>query len=61
MFKAFGHDKVSILDGGLPGWESSGFELEKSPLPSSTAAEKPGTYNCELLSGVIWDMDKVRV
>ncbi|WVR06421.1 hypothetical protein IAU60_003452 [Kwoniella sp. DSM 27419] len=27
-FKAFGHDKVSVLDGGLPRWIEEGGELE---------------------------------
>jgi hypothetical protein len=60
MFKAFGHDKVSILDGGLPAWEAMGFELDTSPLPATTTAATPGTYKCELLPNAIWDMTKVR-
>eukprot|EP00210_Caulerpa_lentillifera_P001356 g1304.t1 len=28
MFKTFGHQMVSVLDGGLPGWKSAGFEIE---------------------------------
>lgn len=28
MFKVFGHDKVSVLDGGLPKWKSEGHALE---------------------------------
>ena len=59
MFKAFGHAKVSILDGGLPAWEAAGFELDKSPLPATATADKPGTYKCELLPNAIWDMAKV--
>jgi len=44
MFKAFGHEKASVLDGGLPRWEDEGFEVESGkpqpvertsyPLPS---------------------------
>ena len=32
MFKAMGHEKVAVLDGGLPAWEAAGFstsQLEK--------------------------------
>lgn len=31
MFRAFGHVKSSILDGGLPRWEAEGFEMEDVP------------------------------
>ncbi|KAI6045120.1 Rhodanese-like domain-containing protein [Pisolithus marmoratus] len=31
MFRAFGHGKSSILDGGLPRWETEGFETENAP------------------------------
>lgn len=36
MFKAFGHDRVAVLDGGLPAWISLGATLEsgKSPRPA---------------------------
>ena len=27
-FKAFGHDKVSVLDGGLPRWLHEGYDVE---------------------------------
>ena len=27
-FKSFGHDKVSILDGGLPRWLHEGYDVE---------------------------------
>ncbi|ASV32052.1 sulfurtransferase [Maribacter cobaltidurans] len=28
MFKAFGHDNIAILDGGLPEWSKRGYPLE---------------------------------
>ncbi len=28
MFKSFGHDKILVLNGGLPEWKKSGYELE---------------------------------
>ncbi|KAG0697162.1 Rhodanese-like domain-containing protein [Suillus ampliporus] len=31
MFRAFGHEKSSILDGGLPRWEAEGFPIEAKP------------------------------
>lgn len=30
MFRVFGHDKVWVLDGGLPQWRSSGYDVESS-------------------------------
>jgi hypothetical protein len=30
MFRVFGHDKVWVLDGGLPQWRASGYEVETS-------------------------------
>ena len=29
MFRLFGHDRVQVLDGGLPGWVAAGYELTK--------------------------------
>lgn len=30
MFRVFGHDKIWVLDGGMPRWHASGFEVESS-------------------------------
>ncbi|KAJ7071252.1 Rhodanese-like domain-containing protein [Mycena amicta] len=37
MFKSFGHQNASILDGGLPRWESEDFPLTGGPDPSQPA------------------------
>lgn len=44
MFRAFGHDKVWVLDGGLPQWRASGYDVESSAsgdsiLKASAASE----------------------
>jgi thiosulfate/3-mercaptopyruvate sulfurtransferase len=31
MFKAFGHDAVAVLDGGLPKWRAEGLPVESGP------------------------------
>lgn len=31
-FRVFGHNKVSVLDGGLPKWCAEGFPTESGPL-----------------------------
>ena len=30
MFRAFGHNNSSVLNGGLPGWEAEGLPVETS-------------------------------
>jgi thiosulfate/3-mercaptopyruvate sulfurtransferase len=32
MFRSFGHDQSSVLDGGLPGWETEGLPTEAGPV-----------------------------
>ena len=34
MLRAYGHEKASVLDGGLPLWESKGLPMETGPPPS---------------------------
>ncbi|KAG8937771.1 hypothetical protein FRC03_007864, partial [Tulasnella sp. 419] len=41
MFKAFGHKKASILNGGLPGWVHEGHPTESGELPSAKRASYP--------------------
>lgn len=34
MFRVFGHDRVYVLNGGLPGWEAAGLSLNRGdPVP----------------------------
>lgn len=30
-FRVFGHDDVTVLDGGFPAWERAGYEIEDGP------------------------------
>ncbi|KAJ4705797.1 Sulfurtransferase [Melia azedarach] len=44
MFRVFGHDRVWVLDGGLPRWRASGYDVESSAsgdaiLKASAASE----------------------
>ncbi len=43
MFKGFGHDRVAVLNGGLPAWIKEGFETNAKP-PSSF---EPAHYRAE--------------
>lgn len=44
MFRVFGHERVCVLDGGLPQWRASGYDVESSAsgdavLKASAASE----------------------
>lgn len=44
MFRVFGHDRVWVLDGGMPKWRASGYDVESSAsstftIKASAAAE----------------------
>ena len=47
MLRAFGHDNVAVLDGGLPAWTASGGRVESgeaafTPLGDFAASYRPG-------------------
>jgi thiosulfate/3-mercaptopyruvate sulfurtransferase len=43
MFRVFGHDHVSVLDGGLPGWvETGGAVASGGPAPVAAGNFSPG-------------------
>jgi len=41
MFRAFGHNRSSVLDGGLPAWEAHGCPTESGEPLSATKSEYP--------------------
>ncbi|WP_318450320.1 sulfurtransferase [Photobacterium leiognathi] len=53
MFKAMGHNKVSVLDGGLPAWIAAGYDTESGELPIIT----PTVFNAELQPEWVIDAD----
>ena len=55
MFRLFGHDRVSVLDGGLPAWTAAGGGLAKGP---ATAA--PRTFRAGLDPARLRDLAAVR-
>lgn len=40
MFRAFGHEAVSVLEGGLPLWQSQGLPLEIAPSDDAEARHR---------------------
>ncbi|WP_305372112.1 sulfurtransferase [Photobacterium leiognathi] len=53
MFKAMGHNKVSVLDGGLPAWIAAGYDTESGELPTITSS----VFNAELQPEWVIDAD----
>jgi thiosulfate/3-mercaptopyruvate sulfurtransferase len=51
MFRAFGHEKSSILDGGLPRWEAEGFPIE---------ANAPARANKSVYPTPVFDKGMIR-
>lgn len=76
MFRIFGHNKVWVLDGGLPQWQVSGFDLGSNSLDDALLKSKAANsavetvYNGELANAVtfqtefqpqlFWTLDKVK-
>ncbi|GLT41249.1 hypothetical protein SLA2020_153280 [Shorea laevis] len=76
MFRVFGHDRVWVLDGGLPRWRASGYDVESSAssdaiLKASAASEAiekvyqgqavgPITFQTKFQPHLIWTLDQVR-
>jgi thiosulfate/3-mercaptopyruvate sulfurtransferase len=56
MFRVFGHNKVWVLDGGLPQWRASGFDLGSASPDDAVLKSKTATkavervYNGEQVS-----------
>ncbi|XP_062202234.1 thiosulfate/3-mercaptopyruvate sulfurtransferase 2-like [Phragmites australis] len=76
MFRVFGHDKVWVLDGGLPQWRAAGYDVESSAssdaiLKASAAREAiekvyqgqsvgPSTFEAKLQPHLLWSLDQVK-
>ncbi|KWU43734.1 Rhodanese-like protein [Rhodotorula sp. JG-1b] len=60
-FKHFGHDKVSVLDGGLPRWQADGLPLDTtSPTNPNPHARKEDLRQWEDMNRIINESDKER-
>ncbi|KAK7243828.1 hypothetical protein RIF29_38640 [Crotalaria pallida] len=76
MFRVFGHDRVWVLDGGLPRWRASGYDVESSAssdaiLKASAASEAiekayqgisvgPVTFQTKFQPHLVWTLDQVK-
>ncbi len=48
----FGHEKVSVVDGGLPKWKELGYPLATGPQGEVTPATYKATFNPSLVSNL---------
>ncbi|KAI8804872.1 3-mercaptopyruvate sulfurtransferase [Cladochytrium replicatum] len=48
-FKVFGHDKVSVLDGGLKKWVSESKSVESGPVPSFEPTAYKANFNPDMV------------
>jgi len=56
MFRAFGHAKSSVLDGGLPAWEST-LNVEESshgPFTPEPTQYSPPSLNKSVIRGIVF-------
>ena len=55
MFRVFGHDRVSVLDGGLPKWRAEGRPVEAG----GPAAATPRSFNARFRPELVRDVGQV--
>ncbi|XP_022149286.1 thiosulfate/3-mercaptopyruvate sulfurtransferase 1, mitochondrial-like [Momordica charantia] len=76
MFRVFGHDRVWVLDGGLPRWRTLGYDVESSAsgdaiLKATAASEAiervyqgqavgPITFQTKFQPHLVWNLEKVK-
>ena len=54
-FRAFGHDAVAVLDGGLKKWRAEG-----RPVEGGAASPRPATFTARPRSELVRDLDAMR-
>jgi thiosulfate/3-mercaptopyruvate sulfurtransferase len=57
MFKAMGHPRVRVLDGGLPAWAEAGGIVAPGDAPSR--ADTPGDFRAEIVPRLVADRGRV--
>ncbi|KAG7031002.1 Thiosulfate/3-mercaptopyruvate sulfurtransferase 1, mitochondrial [Cucurbita argyrosperma subsp. argyrosperma] len=76
MFRVFGHDRIWVLDGGLPKWRTLGYDVESSAsgdaiLKATAASEAieriyqglavgPITFQTKFQPHLVWDLEKIQ-
>lgn len=52
MFRVFGHDRVAVLDGGLPKWRAEGRPVETGEAETGAPGRFPARFRPELVRTV---------
>lgn len=52
MMRLFGHDKVAVLDGGLPAWMKEGRAVETGEAPAPSPATFVPDFRASMLAGI---------
>lgn len=68
MFRVFGHERVSVLDGGLPKWKAEERQTSHQPEPQAkdmdssfaTLSQNDGNYKAELQSHLLRTFDQMQ-
>ncbi|MGD8862234.1 MAG: 3-mercaptopyruvate sulfurtransferase [Myxococcales bacterium] len=55
MFRVFGHERVSVLDGGLPAWKAKGH-----PVTAELAQITPTRFEARFRPELVADLERVR-
>uniref|UniRef100_UPI00358F7FA3 3-mercaptopyruvate sulfurtransferase-like n=1 Tax=Myxine glutinosa TaxID=7769 RepID=UPI00358F7FA3 len=60
MFRVFGHNRVSVLDGGLAAWTAQGFAVESGQEPPVLTTPEQPPFIAALQPDYVWDYEHVR-
>ncbi len=52
MMRLFGHDRVAVLDGGLPAWKKEGRPVETGDAPAPKPASFVPDFRASMLKGI---------
>jgi thiosulfate/3-mercaptopyruvate sulfurtransferase len=52
MFRLFGHDRVAVLDGGLPAWRAAGLAIEPGTAPSAAPERFVADFHATRVRGL---------
>ena len=61
LFRLFGHDRVSVLDGGLVKWRAEGRPVDTGPVATDPLADPPAplAFDASLRPGLVRDVDAI--
>ncbi|MDB2682654.1 rhodanese-like domain-containing protein [Alphaproteobacteria bacterium] len=58
MFRVFGHDRVCVLNGGLPAWEAAGLEIHTGAPVGSAPSSQP--FKADFRADLVADINKMQ-